>query len=96
MGNFKWPVVPLCEKQLRDIRQKDILEDGLYRLCDIYRGGGGYDQFINIYNKRFGTSLTDGRQFVVQLYGCPLRCPYCYVTEDGVKSKPTHIHFTMI
>ena len=23
-------------------------------------------------------------QFVVQLRGCVLNCPYCYVTQDGV------------
>lgn len=91
MDNFKWPVVPLCEKQLRDIREEDILENGLYRLCDIYRGGGGYDKFIQIYNKRFETNLANGQQFVVQLYGCPLSCPYCYVTKDGIRSKPVYV-----
>ena len=92
VNNTKWPVVPLCDNQLKDIRETDVLNNGLYRLCDIYRGGGGYDKFIHIYNKRFNTDITDGTQFVVQLYGCPLRCPYCYVTRQGVTSNPVWIH----
>jgi hypothetical protein len=31
---FKWPVVPLCEAQLKDVRPEDVLEGGLYRKCD--------------------------------------------------------------
>lgn len=42
---MKWPVVPLSEGQLKDVNPADILEEGLYRKCDTYRGGGGYDQF---------------------------------------------------
>lgn len=83
MSVYEWPVVPLCEKQLLDIKPEDVLEGGLFRKCDIYRGGGGYDQFARIYEKRFGRSV-DPVQFVVQLRGCILNCPYCYVTSDGV------------
>lgn len=80
-----FPVVKLCEKQLRDVNKDDILCNGLYRRCNIYKGGGGYDRFVGIWDSRTGkrsTGLND--QFVVQLYGCPLNCPYCYVTRDGV------------
>lgn len=84
---FKWPVVPLCDNQLKDIREEDILEDGLYRKCNTYRGGGGYDQFNKIWEKRKGYSI-DPEQFVAQLAGCPLSCPYCYVTQDGIKGVP--------
>lgn len=83
-----FPIVPLCEKQLRDIRPEDVLFNGLARRCDTYRGGGGYDQFNTIYEKRFGVSINPV-QFVVQLRGCPFSCPYCYVTEDGVWGKAT-------
>ena len=83
MTVFKWPVVPLCDAQLKDIRPEDILNNGLYRKCDIYRGGGGYDKFPSIYKKYYNKDLNPV-QFVVQLKGCPLKCPYCYVTNKGV------------
>jgi len=82
-----WPVVPLCEEQYRDIRNCDVLESGLYRKCDIYKGGGGYDRFGDIHAKRFNW-LPNSTQFVVQLYGCPLNCDYCYVTRSGVFGTP--------
>lgn len=89
---FKWPVVPLCEKQLRDVNPSDVLCDGLYRRCDIYKGGGGYDKFEDIFKSR-NTEYTGplNEQFVVQLQGCPLRCQYCYVTQDGILGKPTKV-----
>lgn len=87
-GNgYDWPVVPLCDRQLRDVNPRDVLEGGLYRRCDIYKGGGGYDKFEAIFHSRFGGSHESeplNEQFVVQLRGCPLRCPYCYVTKDGI------------
>lgn len=81
-----WDIVPLCERQLRDVRTDDILEDGLYRKCDTYRGGGGYDKFPEISEKFTGKPLHN--QFVVQLRGCSLSCPYCYVTPDGIWGEP--------
>lgn len=85
-----WPVVPLCKAQLSDVRSEDILSNGMYRRCDTYRGGGGYDQFPFIYERRFGAKLNP-IQFVVQLLGCPLKCPYCYVTSEGVYGKPVWV-----
>lgn len=86
---FKWKVVPLCDKQLRDVNPSDILYGGLYRKCNIYKGGGGYDRFEEILCNRYGYERgIYNEQFVVQLQGCPLRCPYCYVTKDGVFGKP--------
>jgi len=82
---MRWKVVPIQGRQLKDVRGEDIFGD--FRLCETYRGGGGYDQFPRIFKRRTISALGDtdlGKQFVVQLYGCPLRCPYCYVTEDGV------------
>ena len=88
---FLWPVVPLCERQLRDVNPDDILNGGLYRRCNIYKGGGGYDKFEAIYKKRFGYEGALNEQFVVQLKGCPLKCPYCYVTQDGIHGEPVWI-----
>ena len=80
-----WQVVPLSKGQLLDVRPEDVLDGGLYRRCDTYRGGGGYDQFPKIASERLGDFAEDYRhQFVVQLRGCNLDCPYCYVTRAGV------------
>lgn len=87
-----WPVVPLCKRQLRDVRPEDILADGLYRKCNVYRGGGGYDHFPTITSSRLGEQAGD--QFVAQLSGCPLRCPYCYVTRDGVAGAAVDVTTT--
>lgn len=80
-----WKVVPLSKGQLLDVRKEDILNGGLYRSCDVKRGGGGYDQFSEICMKRLGWKAQ--HQFVVQLFGCNLDCPYCYVTREGVWGK---------
>ncbi len=80
--NHQWKVVPLSEGQLKDVREEDILEGGLFRMCETYRGGGGYDMFLAISAKR--TGYEHHRQFIVQLFGCNLDCPYCYVTREGV------------
>lgn len=85
---MKWKVCPIQGRQLLDVREEDLFGD--FRLCDTYRGGGGYDQFPKIFKKRTGSDLDVSKQFVVQLYGCPLRCPYCYVTRDGVFGKYKH------
>ena len=77
-----WPVVPISEYQLLDVRSEDLLDDGDFRKCETYRGGGGYDQFPSICEKRLGKRAH--QQFIVQLYGCSLDCPYCYVTRTGV------------
>ena len=80
---YNWKVCPIQGRQLKDVREEDIFGD--FRLCNTYRGGGGYDQFPKIYSKRCGISEEGlGNQFVVQLYGCVLDCPYCYVTRDSV------------
>lgn len=91
-GPFKWPVAPICDRQLRDINEEDIMYDfhgnRLYRRCDTYKGGGGYDRFESIWRSRnCNTQCWCRDQFVVQLNGCPLSCPYCYVTPDGTHSK---------
>ncbi len=81
---YNWKVMHLCDRQLRDVNPSDILKNGLYRRCDTYKGGGGYDKFSDIYKNRTGQEKVYNEQFVVQLKGCPLRCPYCYVTQDGI------------
>jgi len=86
MDSYKWKVCPIQGRQLKDVRKEDIF--GNFRFCDTYRGGGGYDQFPEIARRRGLTCRGDiGLQFVVQLYGCKLRCPYCYVTEDGIRGE---------
>lgn len=77
-----WRVVPISSFQKLDVREDDLLNDGHFRKCNTYRGGGGYDQFPIICESRLGFRLH--HQFVVQLYGCNLDCPYCYVTRSGV------------
>lgn len=85
VSDHRWKVVPLSEGQLRDVRPDDRLDGGLYRRCDTYRGGGGYDQFPDIAGRRWERpSAYFRQQFVVQLKGCHLDCPYCYVTREGV------------
>lgn len=79
-----WKVVPICDRQLLDVNPKDLLCNGLYRHCNTYKSGGGYDKFPEILRNRKGEFLNSEHQFVVQFKGCPLKCWYCYVTEDGV------------
>lgn len=83
---FEWPVCPIQGRQLDDVTPSDIFGD--FRICKTYKSGGGYDQFPKIATKRriVTPDMLGSRdiQFVVQLYGCHLRCPYCYVTRDGV------------
>ncbi len=80
---YKWKVVPFCKEQLLDIDTKDIITGGVFRTCDVYKSGGGYDKFPEICNKRLKVD-TNPKQFVVQLYGCHLSCSYCYVTQNGI------------
>lgn len=84
-----WKVVPLSKGQLLDVRSEDIVEHGLFRICETYRGGGGYDLFPEISERFFGKK--HHKQFIVQLFGCNLDCPYCYVTREGVWGKFKHI-----
>lgn len=94
MGRTDWKVVPICERQLRDINPDHLIDDGLFRVCDTYKNGGGYDKFEEIYRRRNGLERYNRRynlQFVVQLKGCPFDCPYCYVTRDGVMGEHVDI-----
>lgn len=86
---YNWKVVPLCKEQLLDVDPKDVLPGGHFRLCDTYKSGGGYDKFSAIFEKRTKRKI-DPKQFVVQLYGCHLKCPYCYVTPNGIWGKPVY------
>jgi MoaA/NifB/PqqE/SkfB family radical SAM enzyme len=83
---YKWRVCPIQGRQLLDVDPDDIIED--FRICKTYKSGGGYDQFPAIAQKRgiIKPHMLGSRdiQFVVQLHGCHLRCPYCYVTKDGI------------
>lgn len=88
---YKWKVCPIQGRQLKDVSADDLWDDNNFRICKTYKSGGGYDKFPHI-AKRRGLLQSDmfGRpdtQFVVQLQGCHLRCPYCYVTRDGIYGK---------
>jgi len=87
MTESTWKVVPLSQGQLLDVSPEDVLEGGLYRKCNTYKGGGGYDQFPTICEKKLGLA-NQHEQFIVQLFGCHLDCPYCYVTRQGVWGEP--------
>ena len=80
-----WPVAPICEKQLKDVNPDHLVwHDGLpvARLCNVDSAGGGYDLFGEYAEQVFGRHIN--WQFIVQMAGCPFRCPYCYVTEKGI------------
>jgi len=79
---MNWKVVPLSAGQLLDVRPEDVLGGGSFRKCSTYRGGGGYDQFPEYCERMLG--MRHSEQFIVQLFGCNLDCPYCYVTRAGV------------
>ena len=79
---MRWRIVPVCKYQALDVRPEDLLNGGDFRRCETYRGGGGYDQFPAICERRLGRRLHS--QFVAQVFGCSLDCPYCYVTRTGV------------
>ena len=82
MNDYFWKVVPLCEKQLRDVNQKDILNNGLYRKCNIYKGGGGYDKFEDIYKKRNNLNQEErfnkSKQNSNRINFCKREVPYFY------------------
>lgn len=127
---FRFPVMPLCTQQLKDIDPQDIIYSDIvntassfvrkpiFRVCKTYKAGGGYDKFAQIYIDRCFRDAMPSRnllyyqitgktrlytdsdlqemvyiqnilntQFVVQLQGCPLHCPYCYVTTAGIQPK---------
>jgi len=90
---YKWKVCPIQGRQLKDVREEDLFEE--FRICNTYRGGGGYDQFPEIAVRRIDNFAeykgNPSLQFVVQLYGCVLDCPYCYVTRDGVFGNYTEL-----
>ncbi len=87
-----WPVVPICELQRKDVGPEHLLEGGLYRNCDVWTAGGGYDRFPQIAASRLGGKGQDYRNhFIVQTYGCPLDCTYCYVTPEGIWGEPANV-----
>lgn len=89
-GMHNWKVVPICADQRRDIHREDLIRGGHFRRCRTYKGGGGYDQFPYLAHRRGLVDDPDKAsvQFIVQLYGCNLDCPYCYVTREGVWGTP--------
>ena len=86
-----WRAVPISTNKMLDVNPNDLISGGHFRLCQTYKGGGGCDQFPRIPAARGLVSTPSGanRQLVVQLWGCNLDCPYCYVTRAGVWGEPT-------
>ncbi len=84
MSNL-WKIVPISKNQLLDVNDSDLIENGHFRLCQTYKGGG-YDQFPYIAVERGIVNVSEqaNRQFIAQLYACNLDCPFCYVTRAGV------------
>lgn len=82
----RWKVVPISDNQMLDVNPDDLILDRDFRLCQTYKGGGGYDKFPYIATSRGLVKHPNDAnlQFVVQLFGCNLDCPYCYVTREGV------------
>lgn len=85
MSNL-WKIVPISKNQLLDVNDSDLIENGHFRLCQTYKGGGGYDQFpyIAVQHGLVESPELANRQFIAQLYACNLDCPFCYVTRSGV------------
>lgn len=89
------PVVPLSKGQLLDVRSEDVLCNGLFRICHTERGGGGYDKFPAIAeNRGYGSGFN--KQFIVQLHGCTMDCPYCYVTREGVWGQSQQVPLELV
>jgi len=87
------PVVPICDKQKLDISDSNLINDGLYRICNVAIAGGGYDKLPK---KIVETGIREdaykyNKQFVVQLKGCPFKCKYCYVTPEGINGSAKNI-----
>lgn len=84
-----WKIPYLSPGQMLDVDPLDAIEVSgkpLFRVCNTYKGGGGYDHFPDLSEKYFGKRHS--KQFIVQLFGCNLDCPYCYVTREGVWGAP--------
>lgn len=79
-------VMPICERQRRDVREQDLVYWNslpLGRFCTITNAGGGYDRFRDLYLARNGVDTGD-THLILQVYGCTMECPWCYVTPDGI------------
>lgn len=103
-SSTRWPVVPLCSAQGMDVQVADTcyvpyggrFPDGtgavnlpLYRVVRARRSKVT-DHLPEIIARRM-REVGHKVQFVVQLHGCPLDCPYCYVTRAGVWNDPVRV-----
>lgn len=84
---FKWPLIPLCRRQMKDVHKDAVWGNGLYHLWDT--NAGHHDEFPQVAKKRGIKGKDLNMQFVVQVKGCPLRCEYCNVTKKGVHGDAT-------
>ncbi len=86
------PIMPIGEIQKTDIRDEHRL--GYFRICasfkDIKRQKG-FDRFPHFAVNLFGKTLEHWNyHLIVQLRGCPLKCPFCYVDDEGLRILPPH------
>lgn len=102
---YQWPVVPISKGQLLDVRAEDLvaglslegregkhdkykMNPGHFRVCHTDRSRV-YDLFGHLAKTWWPLDPPQFTQFLVQLRGCSLDCPYCYVTREGVWGSET-------
>ena len=88
------PVMPIGNIQKTDIRDEHML--GYFRVCASYKDEERIEQgdkFPIFASELFGKAPSYWNyHLIVQLQGCPLKCPYCYVDDDGIYGlKPNYL-----
>lgn len=83
----KLSIMPVGKVQSTDIR--DEHKFGYFRICASYKDPNhkkGYDKFPDFATIKFGGNPSFWNyHLIVQLRGCPLKCPYCYVDDEGIE-----------
>lgn len=80
---MKVPISKIGELQRKDIEDSSgiVLYDDYARICTVVKPNGGIgDRSPYRMAEMFGGEWQDyNNQYVIQVAGCPLDCPYCYV-----------------
>lgn len=100
---IKVPIAKIGETQRIDIEKSSgiVFYDDIGRICTVVKGKETFDERGDKSPHRmarlFGGNWKDyNHHFIVQVAGCPLKCPYCYVdnlepdlyfTADGLVDK---------
>ncbi len=84
--NMMIPISKIGPVQLRDVENSTglVYHDEYYRLCEVVKSDKAFDNRGDCSPYRmaslFGGDWRDyNYHFIVQVAGCPLSCPYCYV-----------------